>query len=225
VIRSTVAFVAILCCAASARAQTAPSESGRFEVGIGPLWIGSASFGSRAANETNASGTAVPLFTTTTALDAATGVEVRFGIRLTRRLEVEAAGSYAGPHLVTTVRADSEAGSGPFTSDEWIQQFTAGGAVLWRFAPLRAHPHWVPFAIGGAAYMRQLHEQQTLLVSGRSYEAGAGVKYLLGARAGARLKTVGVRADVRAMVRTAGVNVDGRAHVSPARGASLFVRF
>jgi len=90
---------------------------------------------------------------------------------------------------------------------------------------MRAHPRWVPFAIAGAAYMRQLHEQQTLLVSGRSFEGGAGVKYVLGSRAGARLKTAGVRADVRAIVRTAGVNVDGRAHVSPAIAASMYVRF
>jgi len=225
VIRPLAALVAIVCGAAPALAQTAPAESGRFEVGIGPLWIGSASFGSRAANETDASGAAVPLFTATTALDAATGVEARFGIRLTRRLDVEGAGSYAGPHLATIVRADSEAGSGPFTSEEWIRQFTIGGAVIWRFAPLRAHARWVPFAIAGAAHMRQLHEQQTLLVSGRTYDGGAGVKYVLGSRAGARLKTAGVRVAVRAMVRTADVNVDGRAHVSPAIAASIYVRF
>ena len=97
--------------------------------------------------------------------------------------------------------------------------------MLWRFAPLRSHRRWIPFAIAGAQYMRQLHEGQTLLVAGRLYEGGGGVKYLLGSREHARLKTVGVRADVRAVVRTAGVNTDGRAHVSPAVAASLFVRF
>jgi hypothetical protein len=36
---------------------------------------------------------------------------------------------------------------------------------------------------------------------------------------------IGVRGDARAIVRTADINVDGRAHVSPALTASFFVRF
>jgi hypothetical protein len=228
VTRAAVAALIVVVAAANARAQQsssiAPVEHGRFEVGLGPLWIGSATFGTRDATETTSTGSPFSLFSTTTALNAVTGIEARFGMRLTERLDVEAAGSYAGPHLVTTVRSDSEAGPGPFTSEEWVQQFTAGGDVLWRFAPLRSHQRWTPFAIAGAQYMRQLHEGQTLLVAGRLYEGGGGVKYLLGSREHARMKTVGVRADVRAVLRTASDNTDGREHASAAIAATLLVR-
>jgi len=215
VVACAVALLA-LCDASSVQAQTA--EPGRFELGVGPLWIGSASFGTRTATETTSSGASAPPFSATTALDAATGIEARFAMRVARRVDVETVGSYGRPHLVATVTQDLEAGAGPFTSDEAIQQFTVGGVVVWRWSALHSHPRVVPFAIGGVEYMRQLHAQQTLLVAGQFYEAGTGVKYLMRSR-------VGVRGEVRAIVRTAGVNVDGRAHVSPAIAASLFVRF
>jgi len=83
----------------------------------------------------------------------------------------------------------------------------------------------MPFVLGGAQYMRQVHEGGTLIESGRLYEAGAGIKYALGSRARGRLKAIGIRGEGRAIVRAAGVNVDGRAHVSPAVAASLYVRF
>jgi hypothetical protein len=226
VTRAFVIGALVLLCAAGARAQTATSgEIGRFEAGVGPVWTGRASFGTRDATETTSTGAAVPVFSTTTSLEAVTGIEARFGIRVTRRLDVEALGSYAGPHLVASVRNDAEAGAGPFTSEEWIQQFAIGGALVWRVATSRAHPRLVPFVTGGAEYVRQRHEQQTLVLVGRLYQAGGGVKYVLGSRERARLKTFGVRLDGRAIVRTAGVNTDGRAHVSPAIAASMFVRF
>lgn len=223
--RVALALLMIACAATAARAQTAPIERGRFEAGIGPLWIGPASFGTAHAAETDANGAAVNLFSAATALNSATGIEARLGTMLTPRVDVEAVGSYAGPHLVTTIRDDVEAGAGPIASEEWIQQFTVGGAVVWKLSALRSHPRLVPFVTAGAQYMRQLHEHETLLVAGRAYDAGGGVKILLGSRDRARLKTAGVRVDVRAIVRTAGVNTDGRAHVSPAIAASLFVRF
>ncbi|HYM23092.1 MAG TPA: outer membrane beta-barrel protein [Vicinamibacterales bacterium] len=222
-IRALIISLAIAVAAVPARAEAA--EQGRFEIGIGPLWMGSASFGARPADETNAAGQAVPLFVTATTLDAATGVEGRFGLRLTERFDVEATGSYAGPHLVAKVTSDSEAGLGPFTSDEWVQQFTVGAALVWKLPPLRRRPRWMPFVAGGAQYVRQVHEGGTLLESGQLYEAGAGIKYELGSRSGARLKAIGVRGEGRAVVRAAGVNVDGRAHLSPALAASLYVRF
>jgi hypothetical protein len=126
---------------------------------------------------------------------------------------------------MATVRSDLEAGPGPFTADEPLQQFSVGGAVLWRLRPLRAHPRLTPFVMGGLQYVRQLHETETLLDDGKWYEAGGGVKFLIRGRDRSVMKSIGVRGDVRAIVRTAGLDVDGRAHVSPAFAASFYVRF
>ena len=73
--------------------------------------------------------------------------------------------------------------------------------------------------------MRQLHEQATLLDTGRFYEFGGGVSGLLVSRRHMHTKGIGVRADLRALVRSKGVAFDGGSKMSPAAGASLFVRF
>ncbi|HMD37365.1 MAG TPA: hypothetical protein VKH42_20460 [Vicinamibacterales bacterium] len=222
---SLIAALTVLLAPVPARAQAPAAESGRFEVGVAPIWIGGASLGDRAANETTRDGGAVPLFTTTTTLDATIGVEFRFGVRVTRHIDVEAAGSYARPPLVATVRSDFEAGPGPFTAEERVRQFSMGGTVLWRLRALRRNPRWTPFVIGGVRYVRQLHETETLLEDGEWYEAGGGVKYLIRSNGRGLMKSIGVRGDVRAIVRTASLDVDGRAHVSPAFAASFYVRF
>jgi hypothetical protein len=213
-----IALALLACGGATVQAQSAPGESARFEIGVGVSWNGQSSFGTRAANETTATGGALALFSTETSLSGAAGVEARFGVRLTRRIDVDAVAAYARPRLLAVVRSDSEAGAGPFTAAESIQQFAVGGAAVWRLAALQAHPKWTPFATAGVQYFRELHEGQLLVVAGPAYEAGGGVKYLPRSR-------VGIRADARAIVRTAAVNIDGRAHVSPAIAASLFIRF
>jgi len=42
---------------------------------------------------------------------------------------------------------------------------------------------------------------------------------------GARVKTVGLRVEARAVARAGGVALDGRTHVSPAFAAGLFFGF
>ena len=219
-----IALALIAIAAARVGAQAPAGESGRFEIAVGPLWIGAASFGERPANETTANGSAQALFTTTTSLDAAAGIELRVGVRLTQHLDVEALASYARPTLTATVRSDLEAGPGPFTAEERLQQFSIGGAVLWRVRPLRAQPRMTPFVLGAVNYARQLHEAETVVDDGELYEAGGGVKYAIRSR-DSGVKSIGVRGDVRAIVRSAGLNIDGRAHVSPAIAASFYLRF
>jgi len=221
IVTALVALVA----ASRAQAQTPSAEPGRVEIAVASLWLGGASFGERSANETTRDGSTVALFSTTTALDAAAAIELRFGVRLTRRIDVEAVASYARPVLVATVTSDVEAGAGPFIAEERLQQFSFGADLIWRFSPLRAHPRWTPFVLAGAQYLRQLHETNTLLDDGEMYEAGGGVKYAIRSRERGLWKAIGLRGDVRASVRTAGIDVDGRAHVSPAIAASVYALF
>ena len=77
----------------------------------------------------------------------------------------------------------------------------------------------------GAGYLRELENGGTLVVTGRTYDAGAGMKFALASRRTGWWKGIGVRVDARAVVRQKGVTLDGRAHTSPAVGAALFVRF
>ncbi len=196
---------------------------GRFEVAVGPIWAGATSFGTIDATETAADGGRYRLFSTTTELASATGVEARAGFHLVRSLQAEIALSYAVPELRTRVGADSE-NAVPLTASESIQRIGVEGAVVlflphWRFG------HLVPFVRGGSGYLRQLHEGQALVERGHLYDAGGGVSVLVKARPRARFKGLGLRADVRASFRPEAVALDRRTHVAPETAASVFGRF
>jgi hypothetical protein len=204
-------------------AQGAPEERGRLELAVGPLWIGRASFGSIAATETSASGGQFPLFSTSSELAAAWGVEGRIGVRLYRALQVEASSSYGRVQLRTTISADSDNAASTIAS-ETIQQVTIDGGVMLRLERWRFGGRAVPFVAAGAGYLRQVHEGNTLAATGQMYRAGGGVTYLLMSHSRG-LKGIGIRGDLRAIVRRKGVAFDSRAHTSPAAAASVFVRF
>jgi len=207
-----------------ALAQFGPPAS-RLEVGFGALWIGAEPLGTRPATETTGVGGAAVLFNSSSELAGAVGIEGRVGLRLSRSLVAEAEASYLKPQLRIAISADAE-GAAAVTATETVQQFTLGGNVLWYPMGARwSSRRFAPFAMAGAGYLRQLHDQGTLLATGRFYQVGGGVSGLLVSRRHFRTNGIGVRADVRALVRSEGVAFDGGSKVSPAVGAALFVRF
>jgi hypothetical protein len=221
--------VAILLAASStlhaipAIAQAGPSRS-RVEIGVGVLWAGSIPLGTKAATETTASGGTSALFSTTSELAGVAGVEGRIGVRVTESIVVEGQVSYLAPELRVAVSADAE-GAAAVTAVDVTQQFTIGGRALWYVPGRRWSPRFAPFAMAGGGYLRQLHEQATLLQTGRFYQIGGGVSALLVSRPHFHTKGAGVRFDVSALVRSGGVAFDGGSQTSPAAGASAFVRF
>jgi hypothetical protein len=225
--RAAVVYACVCACACALRASTAEAQSavderGRFEVAAGPTWTGGTSFGLRAATETAPAGR-FQLFTTSSQLAAAAGIEARVGIRLCHALQAEGSSSYGHPQLRVSLSGDAEHAADA-TASEAIHQFTFDGAIVWQMERWRIGRRATPFVSAGAGYLRQLHEGGTLVATGQTYHVGGGVKYLLVSR-DAKLKGLGVRADVRALVRAKGVAVDGGLHVSPAIAGSIFVRF
>jgi hypothetical protein len=193
-------------------------------VAIGPVWIGRAAFGSRDANETTGTGGTFRLFTSSSELASAPGVEAHVGVRVMRALEAEASGSYTRPALRVTAADDVELSNAPLTISDTIQQFTVGGAALWYPRVPHAGGRIRPFVRGGAGYLRQVENNGALVVTGRTYEAGGGVKFLLTSRETGWWKGIGARLDARALARIRGVTLDARAHVSPSVSASIFLR-
>jgi hypothetical protein len=204
-------------------AQPGPPRS-RVEIGVGVLWAGSTPLGTKAATETTASGGTSALFSTTSELAGVAGLEGRIGVRVTRSFVVEGQVSYLTPELRVAVSADAE-GAAAVTAVDVTQQFTIGGRALWYVPGRRWSPRFAPFAMAGGGYLRQLHEQATLLQTGRFYQIGGGVSALLVSRRHVHTKGAGVRLDVSALVRSGGVAFDGGSQTSPAVGASAFVRF
>jgi hypothetical protein len=205
-------------------AQSRGAALPRVELGVGALWIGRASLGATTATETRGTGSKSVLFESTGELGGAPAVEGRIGIRLSRLVVAEAVASYSKPPLRVAISADAEGGAA-LTAAETISQFTLGGRVLWYVPGKRWTPRFAPFAMGGGGYLRQLHEQGTLAETGRYYEIGGGVSALLASRRHWRAKGAGIRADVRALIRSRATVFDGGSTTSPAAGISAFVRF
>lgn len=203
----------------TASAQTA---AGRLEVAGGLRWNGATTFAEMAATETSVGGQRLTLFKSRSALESSPGVEARVGFALAALFEAEAAVSYNTRQLRTDITADFEGAQAVAVSEPIKQFIVQGGLVM----PLRmvGSLRVTPFASGGAGYLRQLHEGQTLIESGLTYYVGGGVNVLLRSGAG-RIKTTGLRADVRAQFLADGVAPGGGTYAVPAAGASLFVRF
>ncbi len=214
---------ALLLRVAPAFAQPANAVPFRFETGFGIVWDGAQSLGARTATETTGSGGTLPLFSTSSELGGAVGIDGRVGVRLTRSFVAEAEASYLKPQLRIAISADAE-GAAPVTASETIQQFTIGANLRWMLPGRRWSPRFRPFALAGGGYLRQLHEQATLLETGHFYQFGGGMEALLAARR-FHTKGLGVRADLRALIRSQGVAFDGGSKTSPAVGVSAFARF
>ncbi len=199
-------------------------EPGRFEFGVGVRWTGGASLGPVAAGEATPSGSAFSLFSSHTTFGSTTGVEGRFGARLTRWLHVETAASYGRPQLTTSITGDFE-GAPSTSAAESLVQVRVEGGVLVPLRHARIGTRAVPFLAAGAGYLRELHEGQTIVETGRSYYVGGGLNYALKVRPARRFDTIGVRLDARASIKSGGISLDGATHVAPSFGTSLFVRF
>ncbi|HEV3062241.1 MAG TPA: hypothetical protein VGY48_28590 [Vicinamibacterales bacterium] len=200
------------------------APAGRFEVGGGITWVGRATLGPSDATETTPQGTPSPFFNTSSTLAAAPGVGVHVGVRITRRIEADVLASVTKPVLRATVSGDIET-SATVTASETISQYTVGGGVIFYLPYRLGSPKLLPFVSGSAAYLRQLHGGNTLVVTGQMYQLGGGVKYLLGVRDRSWLKAYGVRADAGLAARVKGVAFDAGAKYSPSLAASLFARF
>lgn len=213
---------------AAAGAQSAPAEKTyRWSVAGGPVWTGSYPIGDATADlRQNAPGTpppSVPLFRATSTFDAAPGIEGRFGFALTPRVTVEAGGRYSSPALRVDISQDLEGDAVSFEG-ETIAQYVIDVSVLVELPVLGAHARLRPFAIGGAGYLRQLHEDRVLVETGQLYHAGGGARLFFRGHEGDR-RPLGLRADVQAAFRRDGIEFEGKMRVMPTASVLLFFGF
>jgi hypothetical protein len=201
-------------------AQTS-SREGRLEIAGGVQWIGPITFTPVPADETTFGGGTQSLFDTTTRLDPSVGAAVTVGVRLREAVQVQANLAYGATHLMTRVTGDRE-GIPDVSLESSVTQYLLGGDLLLQPARWRSR-RLAPFAVAGAAYVRQLSGERTFVQTGAAYSAGGGFYY--GRNLGGRTKSAGVRLDVRALAMHDGVVFDGRIHVTPSIAAAVFARF
>jgi hypothetical protein len=207
-------------------AQSPSAGAGRFEASAGIVRVGQTSFGGRDAEETAGSGTGrFRLFSSSTELTTVSGFGARFGVTLIRSLDAELSGTYGTSDLRTRIDADAETSNAPIVVMVPVQQFTIGGAAVWYPDVPRAGSRLRFFVRGGAGLERHLEDRGRRVVEGRMFEVGGGVKYVFASRSRGWWRGLGARLDAFALVRPGAVAVDDRAHVSPAVGASVYLRF
>jgi len=179
----------------------APHKS--WELAVGGLAILPTSLGAMDANLLDPTGAPFRLFRTSTDTSLGLGLEVNVGTAVSRRLDVEFSGAWTRFDVRTKISDDVEDVPG-LTATETLTRFSAGGAVLWRFAQgARA----AGFLRGGVGWMRELSSDAALAEDGLLLDAGVGVKYWLSTNAAGDGR-FGLRAEFRVLNRRQGIDID-----------------
>jgi hypothetical protein len=205
-------------------ARSGPPRAPRFEIAVGLLLDREVALGESDALETTSSGPPATLFRTSTDLQRTWGPLVRLNVRARRNLEAEIFASFTRPRLSTTISDDSET-TETVTASEALRRYTIGGGALWYWPRRNQAAALRPFIAGGVAYLREMHEANTLASTGRTYDAGVGAKYYLRSGTTARPGRYGIRGDARVEARSRGVAFDDDLRFGPALSVSLFARF
>jgi hypothetical protein len=210
-----------------ASAQDTPGlRAHHFTIGAGAVWSGSYDIGDAAAqlrgNGAGASPPAVTLFTATSRLTPVTAPELRIGFAVTRRTALEFGAVLARPRIGVAIGGDAEAPSQQLPGEQ-LAQYLFDGGITWQ-VPLRLGARLAPFVSGGAAFLRQLHQDRTLAETGQVYYAGGGARYWLRGGHGAS-RAFGLRGDARVNVRRNGIDFEDRVRAYPTLSVSVFAGF
>jgi hypothetical protein len=223
--RAVAALMALSAVSAAAlQAQTSSQPPlRRVEAAAAGTWLGGGALAGADANLRTRDGTDYRLFGTDSRFEGTPAIEARVAYALTRRYTVESRFGFSRPELRSSISDDVE-GAPAITVAETLDQYVVEGALLVMLDRLR-FASLVPFGSGGAGYLRQLHEGQTLVEEGIVYHVGGGVRRQLFGRSSGFLKGAGFRGDGRVYVVTGGVEFDEGARTQVALSAGVFVNF
>jgi hypothetical protein len=210
---------------------TGGMQGGRFEISGAAGMIGGTDLGNATATLSGSgvpAGSPVTLFETETKIDSAPRYEARVGWRLTPALQVEGGVAINRTNLTTRITNDFEQAPNTEASETFTEYAIEAGLLFHltklTFAGGRARP----FVTGGAGYLRQVHEGRTLIETGQSAYAGGGLTFTLRqAPRKAFIEGLGLRADVRANIRSGGFehSDDSGTTFAPSVTGGLFIRF
>lgn len=210
--------------AAAASAQEAPEFRAHrmvFEGGV--VWSESYAVGDVDAQlRGNAAGSTPPpvtWFSASSEVARAMSAIVRVGFTLSPHLVLEGGGVFGMPRVAVQISGDAEASQQQLEGEQ-LQQYLFDGALVWHL-PSRLGPRVRPFVMGGAGYLRQLHEDRTLVETGQVYYAGIGARYWFRGGSG-RARSLGLRGDLRANLRRGGIDFEDKARIYPTLAVHLF---
>lgn len=197
---------------------------GSWEIGGGAAWETSHELGERRAQQTrNPTSGAGPfdLFVTDTTLEAAPAAHAHLAVYLTPAIAVEAGVRYAQPRLRVRLTDDAEDAE-PTTAGETIRQYQFEGSLVVHLTNLAfAGGRALPFVLAGAGHIRDLHQGDELLETGREFHGGGGLKWWFGSGR----RRLGLRAEARITARDGGFQLADERRTVPSAGVSLAYLF
>ena len=187
-------------------------------------WSGGYDIGASSAQlRTNAPGATVPpftLFNVDSRIAPSPGGEVRVGVAITPRFSVEGGVLLANRRLPFAVTGDPESAAQQLEG-ETLHHYVFDAGVMWEL-PVFRRSRLRTFASGGAGYLRQLHQDRTLVETGQVYYVGGGARYWLRGRPTSS-RSLGLRGDLRLNVRRSGIDFEDRARTYPTASLLMFV--
>jgi hypothetical protein len=187
-------------------------------------WSGGYDIGRSSAQlRPNAPGAAAPpftLFSVDSRIAPSPGGEVRVGVALTPRFTVEGGALLANQRLAFAVSGDPESTAHQLDG-ETLHHYLFDAGVTWELPVLR-RGRMRTFAAGGAGYLRQLHQDRTLVETGQVYYVGGGARYWLRGRPSSS-RSFGLRGDLRLNMRRHGIDFENRSRIYPTLSLLMFL--
>jgi hypothetical protein len=202
---------ASVACAQTVRRDPYPRR-GSIEAGGGGAWTQGFDIApARAQLSRSTPGDPFDLFSTESRLDPATGGYVRLGVYLTSAVAVEAGVRYGTPTLAIRLFGDAESAPEELATAT-VSQYVFEGAVVWHATRAAfAGGRGMPFLSAGGGHIRELHEGDELVETGRQFHVSAGLKYL----SGRGRRSAGLRGEVGISSREGGVRRDEGRQATP----------
>ena len=200
-------------------------HAGTVEAAGGAAWAGGFDLGSVSADETRNTGTGTgpfTLFSVSSRMNSAPALQGRLGVYLAKSASIEAGIQFARPTASSNLTSDAE-DAPDVTATERLTRVVVDGSLVLHLSGLAfAAGKGVPFVLGGGGYIRELHEKNEVIETGREYHAGAGMHLWFGNGGKHRL---GLRTDVGVSLRTGGADVPDTRRTVPTAGVSLAYLF
>jgi hypothetical protein len=221
----------VIACGFAARPATAQiyvphdvPRAGSLELSGGIAWSGGTDLGSAEADETRNAGTGTgpfALFNTESQINAAIGLQGKFGVYLARSVSVEGGVRVVRPDLATKLSGDAE--SAPdLTATEKLTRYVIDGSVLFHLTGASfSGGRGVPFVLGGGGYLRDAHEKNEVIETGHEVHVGGGLHYWFGEGR----HRVGVRGDVGISIGSGGADANDKSRTVPTMAGSIAYLF
>jgi hypothetical protein len=216
---AAVALVLGFAPATSAQGRVQP-RTPNLEISVGALFVGGFAAGEKNADITanQTGGAPYTLFKSSSRIESAPAFEARVGFRISRLFTVEAGAFTGRPQLSTRLSADLE-GAPDITASEDLSVYIIDAAILTNLSS-KPGARVVPFVRAGAGYVRELHEANALVKTGRAFHAGGGITMWLNRR-----QTIGARADARVYLISGGIDLDGGTRTQGAGSGAVVFAF